>query len=296
MSGADTCLVLGASGQVAQELQTMLARFGFAPALVGRETADLTRIEPDVLLDQYSPHAVINAAAYTAVDKAETEREAAFALNAEMPGRFATAAAGRGIPFVQISTDYVFDGSKPAPYVETDPKRPLGAYGESKAAGEEAVIEAGGRFAILRTAWVYGRYGANFLKTMRRLAQTRDELGVVNDQVGSPTRSAEVAQGAARVARALMDRGDGAMGVLHCAGEGEASWADFASAIFEEEVRYGGRGAKVRRITTADYPTPAARPANSRLDSALMMETIGWRPGPWRAQLASLYAEGPFPL
>lgn len=283
-------VVLGESGQVAQDLPEVARRHGFTEIVsIGRAKVDLSLADAGRLLDELRPDAVVNAAAYTAVDKAEDDREAAFALNAVMPGRFAQASAARLIPFVQISTDYVFDGSKPSPYVETDPCKPLGVYGQSKRDGELRVQEAGGSSAILRTAWVYGPHGANFMKTMIRLAQTRDELGVVDDQIGSPTTSADVAEGAVRTACALLDQGIEGGRVFHCAGEGQASWADFAAAIFEEEAGLGRPAPAIRRITTADFPTPASRPANSRLDSSLLESVVGWRPQPWRSALTNIY-------
>lgn len=285
-------LVLGASGQVACDLPVAARRHGFVEVVaIGRETCDLTTADANVVIDGQYPDAIVNAAAYTAVDQAESDREAAMALNADMPGRFAAAAAARDIPFVQISTDYVFDGTKRDPYLESDVRCPIGVYGASKAAGEEAVEAAGGRAVILRTAWVYGPHAANFLKTMVRLAKSRDELGVVADQVGCPTHSMDVAEGAARAAALLCDRACSIDPILNCAGAGEASWADFAQAIFQEEAARGRPSPRVRRITTADYPTPARRPANSRLDSARLAESLGWRPEPWRDRLARHYRE-----
>lgn len=289
---AGRLLVLGASGQVAKDLPAAGAGQGFdTVVLVGRETADLTTVDAGGLIDAERPDAVVNAAAYTAVDRAEQERDVAFALNAAMPGAFAAAAAKRGVPFVHISTDYVFDGSGSRAYVETDDRHPLGVYGESKAEGEDAVLAAGGRIAILRTAWVYGPHGSNFLKTMIRLAQTRTELGVVADQIGCPTRSADIAEGAARVARRLVDNTSPLPKVMHCAGGGDASWADFAQTIFEEEALRNRASPAVRRIMTSDYPTPAARPANSRLDCSLLQASLGWRPLHWRTALAQLYSD-----
>ena len=285
-------LVLGETGQVARELADAAACFGFAARTVGRGEADLTAVDADALLVRHAPAAVINAAAYTAVDKAEGEGDAAFALNADMPARFAAACARRDMPFVHISTDYVFDGSKPSPYLETDARSPLGVYGASKAAGEEAVLGAGGRAAVMRTAWVYGAHGPNFVKTVMRLAQTRDELGVVDDQIGCPTWSADVAEGALRLAAALTEGRLPGGGIYHCAGAGQASWADLAEAVFALQAARGQPAARVRRITTAQFPTPAKRPANSRLDCAGLQAAVGWRPGPWRERLTTLF-DGP---
>lgn len=285
-------LVLGSSGQVAQDLAEIAGRFGFSKVVrLGRESGDLLAADAGTLLDTHCPGAIINAAAHTAVDRAESEPEAAHALNAALPERFAAAAAARGVPFVQISTDYVFDGSKTSPYLEDDPRSPLGVYGASKAAGEDAVLAAGGKTAIMRTAWVYGPHGANFLKTMLRLSETRAELGVVNDQVGCPTPSADVAEGAIRIARGLIDGSVTTGSVFHCAGAGEASWADFATAIFEEQARRGRAAPTVRRISSAEYPTPAARPASSRLDCSRLEATVGWRPQAWRSALTLVFED-----
>jgi dTDP-4-dehydrorhamnose reductase len=278
-------LVLGGQGQVAREIGRVADRFGFAPTFAGRETVDLLTEDGLELLASTPPAAGSNAAAYTAVDKAEQEADAAFRLNRDIPRTWATACADAGVAFVHISTDYVFDGSKPTPYAEDDPIRPLGAYGESKAAGEAAVLAAGGDFAIVRTAWVYSAHGANFVRTMLRVAGQRDEVGVVDDQRGCPTWAGDVAEATLRLALRLRDSDRGARGVFHAAGEGEATWADFAEVIFAGSAARGGPAARVKRITTADYPTPARRPANSRLDSAKLERTLGWRPPPWRERL-----------
>jgi dTDP-4-dehydrorhamnose reductase len=285
-------LVLGRNGQVARELAKVGPPRGFEMAFVGRERFDLLAgADPAALIEAYAPSVVINAAAYTAVDKAESEPDAAFRLNRDAPGEVALACAAGDVPFVHFSTDYVFDGTKPAPYVEDDPIAPLGVYGASKAAGEAAVREAGGRSAVLRTSWVYSSFGANFVKTMLRLAETRDELGVVADQIGRPTWAEDCARGALRVARALLDDEIAGGQVFHLAGEGDAVWADFAEAIFEQSARRGGKRPRVRRITTAEYPTPAARPANSRLDCSRITAALDWPMRPWRQSLGSCFEE-----
>lgn len=279
-------LVLGGEGQVARELAALGPEHGWTATRIGRAQADLATAEIAPLLADHRPALVVNAAAYTAVDKAEGDEAAARALNADLPGRAARACAEAGVPFVHISTDYVFDGSKPAPYVETDPIAPLGVYGRTKAEGEAAVAAAGGRAAMVRTAWVYGAEGANFVRTMLRLAETREELGVVGDQHGCPTWSREVAEACLRLGDRLCAGDREAHGVFHAAGAGETSWAGFAEAIFEESARRGGPSARIRPIPTAEYPTPAARPANSRLDCAKLERVVRWRPGPWRESLA----------
>jgi dTDP-4-dehydrorhamnose reductase len=285
-------LVLGRNGQVARELAKLGPPKGFEMAFIGRERFDLlSGADPASVIEAFTPSVVINAAAYTAVDKAESEPEAAMRLNRDAPGALARACARGDVPFVHFSTDYVFDGTKPEPYVEDDPIRPLGVYGSTKAAGEDAVLEAGGRAGILRTSWVYSSFGANFVKTMLRLAETRDELGVVADQIGRPTWAEDCARGALRLARALLDDEVEGGQVFHLSGAGDATWADFAEAIFEASARRGGKRPKVRRITTADYPTPAMRPANSRLDCSKITTALDWPMRPWRESLASCFEE-----
>ena len=281
-------LVLGAEGQVARELAAIGPEHGWTVTRIGRAQADLSTAEIAPLLAEHRPALVVNAAAYTGVDKAEGDEAAARALNAELPGRAARACADAGTPFVHISTDYVFDGSKLGPYTEDDPLAPLGAYGRTKAEGEAAVAAAGGVAAVVRTAWVYGAQGANFLRTMLRLAETREELGVVADQHGCPTWSREVAQACVRLGDRLCAGDRDAQGVFHAAGAGETSWAGFAEAIFAESARRGGPSAQVKPITTAEYPTPAARPANSRLDCAKLERVVRWRPAPWRESLSKV--------
>ena len=285
-------LVLGRNGQVARELDRLGAPEGFQLVFAGREDFDLSAgADPAALLETHAPVAVINAAAYTAVDKAESESDAAFRLNRDVPAAIARACAERGVPFVHFSTDYVFDGRKSAPYLEDDPIGPTGVYGRSKAEGEAAVTAAGGRHAILRTSWVYSAFGANFVKTMLRLSETRDELGVVADQTGRPTWARDCAEGALRSVKALLEGAPGFGGVYHLSGAGDATWADFAEAIFAEFAARGGRRPKVNRITTADYPTPAARPANSRLDCSKLEAALGWKMRPWREGLAACMDE-----
>jgi dTDP-4-dehydrorhamnose reductase len=234
---------------------------------------------------------VINAAAYTAVDKAESEPEAAFCLNRDVPAALARACAEAGVPLVHFSTDYVFDGSKAAPYVETDPVNPAGVYGASKAEGEAQVLGAGGPAIVLRTSWVYSAFGTNFVRTMLRLAATREEIGVVADQIGRPTWAEDCAQGALRAVLALMEGQVRGAELFHLAGAGDASWADFAEAIFAESAARGGPSARVKRIATADYPTSARRPANSRLDCTKMIGALDWPMRDWRLSLAACFEE-----
>lgn len=252
-----------------------------APGLValGRDRLDLRDpVAAETELERLRPAGVINAAAFTAVDKAESEPEEAFLLNRDGPAALARVCARIGAPLVHVSTDYLFDGTKTGPYAEDDPPAPLGVYGASKAAGEEAVQASGARAAILRTSWVYSATGANFVRTMLRLAaEGRKEVGVVADQIGRPTYAPDLA---AACLAAL-----GHEGIFHFAGAGEASWADFAEAIFAAAQARGLPHAAVRRISTADYPTPARRPANSVLSTAKIEAVLGLHPRPWREAL-----------
>lgn len=275
-------LVFGKTGQVATEL----GQFDGVTSL-GRAQADLT--DPAACaaqIAQSDADAVINAAAYTAVDQAETESDLAEAVNAAAPAAMARAAADKGIPLVHISTDYVFDGSGTAPRSPQDATAPLGVYGRSKLAGETAVSAAGGAHAILRTSWVFSAHGGNFVKTMLRLAQTRDQLNVVADQIGGPTPARDIAAACVQIARALCD--DPALsGVYHFSGAPDVSWADFARAIFAA----AGRDVTVTDIPTSDYPTPAARPANSRLDCRATQAAFGLDRPDWQAGLQQVLTE-----
>ena len=292
-----TILVFGRNGQLACELAKLGARS--SPALAGlkldfagREDFDLSREDdPLPLLRDRAPVAVINAAAYTAVDRAESEPEAAFRLNRDAPGGIARACAVLDIPLVHFSTDYVFDGSKPDPYVEDDPPNPMSVYGRSKAEGEAAVLASGARASVVRTAWVYSAFGSNFVKTMLRLGRAQPEIRVVADQIGRPTWAEDCALGALRLVQALLDREARSLGVFHLTGAGDATWADFAEAIFEESARRGGPRPAVNRITTAEYPTAARRPPNSRLDCSKIMETVGWSARDWRGSLKACFDE-----
>lgn len=280
-------VVTGKTGQVATALAERAA--GVTVIAVGRPELDLSQAEnAEAILREAKPDAVVSAAAYTGVDKAESDAEAAWAINAEAPGHLAAAAARLGVPIVHLSTDYVFDGSKPAPYVESDATGPLGVYGASKLGGEEAVAGATDNHAILRTAWVYSPFGNNFLKTMLRLATDRPELRVVDDQFGNPTSALDIADAVIAVARNLVARpGEAKLrGIFHMTASGEGSWADFASEIFARSAELGGPSPKVTRITTADYPTPARRPANSRLSSALLAQVHGIVMPDWKMSTA----------
>jgi dTDP-4-dehydrorhamnose reductase len=287
-----TVLVFGRNGQVATALQRQAAASGQSLLAMGHGEIDVLDIQAlREAVSRTRPTAVINAAAYTAVDKAETEREAAFALNAEAPGLMAGICAERGLPFVHLSTDYVFDGSKPAPYRENDPLAPLGVYGASKAEGEARVLGAHPQAVVLRTAWVYFEQGQNFVRTMLRFGRERDEMRIVSDQRGNPTYAVDIADACLTIAgRGLTPASPS--GVFHYAGQGAASWFDFASAIFEEAASVGRRvPAKLVPIATADYPTPAKRPANSQLDCARLERELGIKTQAWRERLQTCIAK-----
>jgi dTDP-4-dehydrorhamnose reductase len=237
--------------------------------------------------------AVINAAAYTAVDRAEEELELAHAVNAAAPGAMAEAATARGLPFLHVSTDYVFDGTPGRPWREDDPTGPLGAYGRSKLAGEQAVAAAGGPHVVLRTSWVFSAHGTNFVKTMLRVGAERDTLRVVDDQTGGPTAARAIAEALLAIAEAFA-AGRGRSGVFHFAGAPDISWAGFARAIFALQAeRTGARVPQVVPIPTADYPTPARRPLNSALDCTRIRAAYGIARPDWRAGLAAVLEELP---
>ena len=281
-------LIFGPTGQLAQELAR---RAEPDWSFLGRDAADLARPETaaEAVLAA-RPDLVIIAAAYTAVDRAETEEAAARVVNGEAPGRIAEACAETGAAVVHVSTDYVFDGRSPEPYVETDPTGPLGAYGRTKLEGEHAVLESGARAAVVRTAWLYSPFGSNFPKTMLRLAGDRDRLRVVADQVGTPTSAGDLAGALIELGAKLAGGDDAASGVFHYAGAGSTSWAGFAEAVMAGAAARGRPSASVQPITTAEFPTPAARPANSRLNSA-RMTALGIQPRPWRSALDEVLDE-----
>lgn len=279
-------LVIGASGQLGQELRRAAVPGGWTMLFADRDELDLT--DPSAAaraLAAIAPDAVINAAAYTAVDKAEAEPKLAFAVNCTGAAAVAGQAAALGAPFLQLSTDYVFAGDKPEPYVETDAKAPLGAYARSKAAGEDAVLVAHPAATIVRTSWLFSPFGANFVKTMLRLGDSRDEIGVVADQFGRPTAADDLAQACVAIIERRLAGDGAAAGIFHYAGAGNTAWADFAEAIFNEATRHGRRPVHINRIATADYPTAARRPANSRLDTGKIESVLGIRPRPWRQSL-----------
>ena len=278
-----TLLIFGKTGQVAQELARRAPDAQFA----GRETADLT--DPAAcaaLIRQLHPSAVINAAAYTAVDKAESDAATAQLVNADAPAAMAAACAELGIPFVHISTDYVFDGSGDTARAEDAPTAPLGVYGQTKLDGERAVQAAAGQYAIMRTSWVFSAHGNNFVKTMLRFGAERDRLTIVADQIGGPTASADIA--AAALSMAATMRADATKGgIYHFAGAPDVSWADFAREIFAQS----DLAPEVVDIPSSDYPTPAKRPLDSRLDCAAITRDFGIARPDWRVSLQDVIKE-----
>lgn len=279
-------LLLGGNGQVGRELRRTLPALGHVVVATragaeGELAADFDA--PDSvgeLVRRIAPDVVVNAVAHTAVDRAESEPDAAFRVNALAPAAIAQACAATGALLLHYSTDYVFDGSASRPYREDDVTAPLGVYGASKLAGEEAVRASGARHAILRTAWVYAAHGKNFLHTMLRLASERDELRVVADQIGAPTPAAWIADASARI----VAHGVPASGTWHLVAAGETSWHGFAEAIIDEALAAGllARRPRVLPITTADYPTPARRPAYSVLDTTRLHRDFGIAAPEWR--------------
>lgn len=276
-----TLLVTGGSGQVGNGIRYS-NRDRFDLFMPGRDELDLANpaaIKSAIEAGEWS--AIINCAAYTAVDKAESDEAAAFAINAEAPRIIAEAAASRSIPLLHVSTDYVFDGTKDAPYVEDDPVAPLGVYGASKEAGERVVRAAGGQHVILRTAWVVSPWGTNFLKTMLRLGRERDRVGVVADQIGCPTSAMDIAETLLCLTERLLGNPALSGGTYHFVNSGEASWHALAAHVFARASDAGAPTPLLDAITSADYPTPAKRPANSRLSSKKIESEFGISPRPW---------------
>lgn len=278
-------VVTGRQGQVARSLIEQGALWSDIEIVpLGRPELDLAdsgRIA--AVLEAALPDLIISAAAYTAVDQAESDEPAALVVNGRAPGEIARVARQLGVPVIHLSTDYVFDGSKLEPYVEDDTVAPHSVYGRSKLEGERALAAATANFAILRTAWVYSPFGKNFVRTMLRLAESRDTLGVVDDQIGNPTSASDIADGVLKVADNLLASGDKNLrGVFNMAGAGTASWADFAIEVFRLSGEFGGPTAVVNRIPTSAYPTPARRPANSQLDCRKIAQIHGVRLPDWK--------------
>lgn len=274
-------LVFGKTGQLATELQRQAGSRDML--FLGRDQADLSdppRCAAQIL--ENAPDLVINAAAYTAVDRAEQEPDLAQRINAEAPGAMARACAEQAIPFLHVSTDYVFDGSGAAAWREDDPVAPQNAYGRSKLAGENAILAAAGSAAILRTSWVFSAHGSNFVKTMLRLSESRDALSIVADQIGGPTAAGDIAAALLRMGQKMQDGAVG--GVFHFGGQPPVSWADFAREIFA----LAGRDVRVTGIPSSDYPTPASRPLNSRMNCDKLLQEFGIAAPDWRASLRNV--------
>lgn len=281
-------LVLGAQGQLGQELAALCAVRNIAAKLVTRLECDISNpSQIRAAIEGANPSVIVNAAAYTKVDQAEKESGAAQLANCDGPAMLAQVSADLGVPLIHVSTDYVFDGSKTSAYVETDPVMPLGVYGLSKEAGERAIRSVQHRHIIVRTAWVYGIHGHNFLKTMLDLAASRDGWGVVSDQVGNPTATVDLAE-ALLTAAEKTSGSDACWGTYHFAGQGDATWFEFAEEIVAAQAVFTGKRPTLKAITTEDYPTPARRPRNSRLNSDLFASVFGVRALPWRTRTHSV--------
>lgn len=283
--------VTGQTGQVAMSLKERAIDQGSAQIVtVARPYLDLERpqtIEP--ALRALRPDVIVNAAAFTFVDKAEAEPERAFAINRDGAAGVARAAQRLGVPLIHLSTDYVFRGDKGLPYVEADVAAPVNAYGHSKLAGETAVIAAHPRSIVLRTSWVFSTHGSNFLKTMLRMGAERPKLRIVRDQLGNPTAASDIADAILRIAPVLT-RADQAGGVYHYCGQGSTSWYDFAEFIFAQCAEQGGPQPVLEPIATADYPTPARRPLDTRLDTSAFSQRFGFEPSDWKTAAGMVIA------
>jgi dTDP-4-dehydrorhamnose reductase len=283
-------LLIGQHGQVSRELQRSLQGIGDVQVR-GRDRLDLAQTKQiSQQLRELRPELIINAAAHTAVDQAESEPELAFAINASAPGILAETAAELGVPLVHYSTDYVFDGNKATPYHEDDTPHPLGVYGRSKLAGEQAIQAVGGMHLILRTSWVYSQHGRNFLLTMQRLLQERESLSVVADQIGAPTWAGTIAQTSAQLIEHWRNGQAGPWGIYHLAAQGHTSWFGFASAIAEHLQLHGKPVAALQAIPSSAYPTPAQRPLNSRLDCSRLQRDWQVQLPNWQQALAECLA------
>lgn len=288
-------LITGANGQVGYCLTQQLQGEHEILA-VGHNELDITdQSAVKKAIENFCPNVIINAAAHTAVDRAETEVELSESINVKGPQYLAEAAKSIDAAILHISTDYVFDGQREGKYKETDATDPQGVYGKTKLEGEQAVAKANDKFIVLRTAWVFGEHGNNFVKTMLRLAKTRDTLGVVADQVGGPTYAGDIAKALIQIAEKIIAGEKVEYGVYHLTGEPYVSWYEFAKAIFAEAVSQNvlEKSPLMNAITTADYPTPAKRPANSCLDLAKIQQVFGIQPSDWQKALKNIkaYAE-----
>jgi len=287
-------LVTGAQGQIGRELVAIAASHGYEVFAAGRAELDITNADNvNALFKQHNPDIVINAAAYTAVDKAETEQDMAYAINRDGAKNLGLACKEHSIPLFHISTDYVFNGEKNEPYKEDDEVSPLGVYGESKWQGEQAIREHHTKSLILRVAWVFGAQGNNFVKTMLRLANERNELNVVADQFGGPSPAKEIALALIQLVDLYKQNNNFDWGTYHFCGKPKTTWHDFANEIFNQANKIGILNKKitVNAITTEQYPTPAKRPQNSMLDCAKIKETFDIDMPDWRAGLLNVLTE-----
>ncbi|SFP28789.1 dTDP-4-dehydrorhamnose reductase [Pseudomonas sp. NFPP28] len=284
-------LICGQHGQVSRELQQRLQGLGELIVL-GRDQLDLANAEQiRQQVRAHRPSLIINAAAHTAVDQAESEPDAAFAINAIAPGILAEEAKALGIPLIHYSTDYVFDGSKPAPYTEADTPNPLGVYGQSKLAGEQAIAAVGGQYLVLRTSWVYSNHGKNFLLTMQRLLQEKPQMRIVADQIGAPTWAGSIADSTLALIERWQAGTAGEWGVYHLTAQGETSWFGFAEAIGEHLRKQGKACAELEAIPSSAYPTPAQRPLNSRLDCSRLQQQWHVSQPQWQDALRECLAQ-----
>jgi dTDP-4-dehydrorhamnose reductase len=282
----------GGTGQVGSAILKAAPNHGYKVIAPARDVLDLTKVDEIVsTVDSCDWAIIINCAAYTAVDKAQSEPALANAINRVAPGIFASEAARRKISMIHLSTDYVFDGSKATPYLEDDPVYPLGVYGASKEAGEAAVRAYNPAHAILRTAWVVSASGGNFIDTMLRLAGERDEIGVVNDQVGCPTSATDIAEAALTIAKHMTKGSAAVSSTWHFVNKGSATWHDLAAFVFDKAASKGLKVPRLNAIMTADYPTPARRPANSRLDTSRITKDFGISPRHWHDAIGEILDE-----
>lgn len=285
-------LLLGSDGQLGRELLRAERPAGWHVHAPARDEFDLSEADTlHRLLDRYPADVLINAAAYTAVDQAEEQPEMAHAVNRDGPAMLAELCAADGRPMIHVSTDYVFDGTSTEPYSEDDPVRPINVYGASKAAGDHAVRETLERHLILRTSWLYSPFCSNFVKTMLRLADDRDEVRVVNDQRGSPTAAGDLAAAINQLTRLIASGEDVSWGTYHYAGDGETTWHGFADCIFKTLDACGQRRPHLKPVASSEFPTRAARPANSVLNCTRITRTFGIEPRPWRESCARVVQE-----
>ena len=293
MQNTGPILVTGRAGQLARALAALAGERSLPLIAVARSELDISDAASiDRTVNTLHPRAIVNAAAYTLVDKAESERDLAFKINRDGAGQIARVAARLHVPFIHVSTDYVFDGKKATPYQEHDSPAPLSIYGRSKREGEIAVLDSYPAAVVLRTSWVYSPYAQNFVKTMLRLGQTRDLVRVVDDQYGAPTSARDLAQGIIKIIDQVQaDKDESRGGIYHLTAAGVTTWYGFAKAIFADWVSRGEHVPKLEAIKTADYPTPAQRPANSQLDCSKAARVFGIRLPPWPEALRACLDE-----